>query len=372
MEDPIARLQEDAHLVAPIASDSAVIDAAVGKVHPGTLLACSTVEMLRSLHIDDIVERMHVVQLPMRVKFRGITTREAVLIEGPHGWGEFAPFQEYSAEEASWWLAAGLESAFQPALPPQRQWVDINATIPAVAPEEVPGILARFPGCRTIKVKVAEPGDTLNDDIARVEAVRAARPGAQIRIDANHGYSVEDAALIIRELAPLDYAEQPVADIDDLARLTRMLRAEGVPARVAADESIRRAEDPLALAASDAVDCAVLKIAPLGGVRRTLALSRKLGFDITLASALDTAVGIGVGAVAATYLPPVACGLGTGSLFVDDVVAPVTLSEGAYPAAYVVPEAERLAALRAPAACRQWWLTHLRESFDALRLRLQA
>ena len=57
--------------------------------------------------LDEVLAAAHVVRVPLRVRFRGIEAREAVLLDGPAGWGEFAPFTEYADPEASRWLAAG-------------------------------------------------------------------------------------------------------------------------------------------------------------------------------------------------------------------------------------------------------------------------
>src|SRR5215475_7693966 len=173
----------------------------------------------------------------MRVRYRGITVREVALIEGPAGWGEFGAFLEYEPPEAAHWLAAGIEAAYQPSRQVHRDRIPINATVPAVAADEVPDLLARFPGVRTAKVKVAEPGQSLADDVARVNTVRALVP--TVRVDANGGWSVEEAVAAADALTadgPLEYLEQPCATVDELAELRRLT---DVP--IAADESIRKA-----------------------------------------------------------------------------------------------------------------------------------
>lgn len=218
--------------------------------------------------LDDVLDRAHVVSLPMRVRFRGVDTREALLIDGPAGWGEFAPFLEYGDDEAASWLASALESAYEGLPPLPCEVVEVNATVPAVSADDVAGILDRFPGCRVVKVKVAEPGQSLRDDVARIDTVRAACPDALIRVDANRGWNVEQAIEASRVLGPLDYMEQPCAT---LAELAEVRRRAGVC--VAADESIRRADDPYRVAREGAADVAVIKVAPLGGVRRVCELA---------------------------------------------------------------------------------------------------
>lgn len=323
--------------------------------------------------LDDLIARSHVVALPMRARFRGITTREALLIEGPRGWGEWAPFPEYEDAEAATWLRGALESAYAGLPPAHAESVEVNATIPAVEPGRVPGLLARYPGCTTVKVKVAERGQRLAEDVARVEAVRAAIPDARVRVDANRGWTVDQALKAARALGPLDYMEQPCATVEELAELRAGLRAAGIPARVAADESIRRVRDPYRVADLMAADVAVLKVAPLGGVRRLLGIAGHLResrarMGATVASALDTAVGMNAGLVAASCLPePQApAGLATQSLFVEDVAAPRALVGGRLSTAPVAPERERLESLAAPARRRAWWIERLSRCWDHL------
>ena len=329
---------------------------------------------------EEIAERSHVVSLPMRVKFRGITTREALLIDGPAGWGEFSPFNEYLPAEAATWLASGIEAAWNGFPPLQRDQVAINATIPAVGPEKVAEILERNPGVGTVKVKVAEPGQTLEDDIARVKAVRTVLPNARIRVDANGGWTVDQAYVAAQSLAPVDYLEQPCATVEELAQLRQRLQRSGMFVRVAADEAIRRADDPYRVVELQAADVAVVKVAPLGGVRRTLEIAghlRKNFMDITVASALDTAVGLNAGLAAIAALPPVtdddgfdvppaAAGLGTSSLFIEDVAPPRKLIDGFLPTAPITPTTERLEELAAPADRKDWWLRRLQECWQVL------
>ena len=317
-----------------------------------------------SVALDDVLDRLHVVSLPMRVRFRGITTRELALIDGPTGWGEFGAFLEYGDAEAAHWLAAALDSAYRMPPPPLRDRIDVNATIPAVPAAEVPEILARFPGARTAKVKVAEPGQTLDDDVARVDAVRAVIP--TVRVDANGAWTVEqatEAAAALTASGPLEYLEQPCATVDELAQVRRRV---DVP--VAADESIRKAGDPLAVVRAGAADIAVLKVAPLGGISALLTIAEQIDIPIVVSSALDSAVGIAIGLSAASALPQLkhACGLGTGRLFVEDVTEPVAAVDGYLPVGPVVPDPARLQALAAPPQRRQWWIDRVRACYSVL------
>lgn len=313
--------------------------------------------------LDELIDRLHVVALPMRVRFRGITVREAALIDGPVGWGEFGAFLEYPPPEAAHWLASGVESAYGAMPSTRRDRIPINATVPAVAPAQVPEVLARFPGATTAKVKVAEPGQTLADDVARVEAVRAVMP--TVRVDANGGWSVEQAVAAAGALTadgPLEYIEQPCRTVAELAEVRRRV---SVP--IAADESIRKASDPLAVVRAGAADIAVLKVAPLGGIAAMLRIAAEIDVPVVVSSALDSAVGIAAGLAAAAALPVLhhACGLGTGGLFVTDV-ADLRPVDGHLPVGPVTPDPARLTALAAPADRRDWWIARVRDCYPLL------
>ncbi len=317
--------------------------------------------------LEQLLDGLRVVALPMRVRFRGITTREVALIEGPAGWGEFGAFVEYGPPEAAHWLASAIEGAYREPPPLLRDRIPINATVPAVAAAQVAEVLARFPGARTAKVKVAEPGQTLADDVDRVNAVRERVP--TVRVDANGGWSVDEAARAAAALTadgPLEYLEQPCATVDELAALRRHPGMPDVP--IAADESIRKAEDPLAVVRARAADIAVLKVAPLGGVSALLAIAAQIDIPVVVSSALDSAVGIGQGLTAAAALPHLghACGLGTGGLFAEDVAETAAPVDGNLSVGPVTPDPARLRALAAPPRRRQWWIDRVRDCYPLL------
>jgi o-succinylbenzoate synthase len=266
--------------------------------------------------------------IPMPVRFRGITVREGALIEGPEGWGEFSPFAEYGPRESARWLASALEAATAGWPAPVRDLVPVNVTVPAVSAGRAHEIAASS-GCRTAKVKVAERGRPDADDVARVEAVRdALGPDGKVRIDVNGRWDVAHATRMLAELDRfgLEYAEQPCATLGEMAKLRRAVR---VP--LAADESIRRAEDPLRVRAAGAADIVILKVQPLGGVRAALRIAEACGLPVVVSSAVDSSVGLAAGLALAAALPelPYACGLGTMSLLTGDVTAaPLVPVEG--------------------------------------------
>ncbi|RYI99152.1 MAG: O-succinylbenzoate synthase, partial [Actinomycetales bacterium] len=255
---------------------------------------------------------MRVYSLPMRTRFRGITVREGVLIHGPAGWGEWSPFLEYDDEVAEPWLRCAEEAAAGEWPAPLRDTVPVNVTVPAVDAERAHAIVVAG-GCRTAKVKVAEPGQSPADDEARLEAVRdALGPGGRVRIDVNGLWDLATALARIpvldRAAGGLEYVEQPCASVEELAAVRR---AVDVP--IAADESIRRAADPYRVRDLEAADVAVLKVQPLGGVRACLRIAEDIGLPVVVSSALETSVGIAAGVALAAALPelPYACGLAT-------------------------------------------------------------
>ncbi|SFW61386.1 o-succinylbenzoate synthase [Amycolatopsis australiensis] len=265
---------------------------------------------------------MKVYAIPLRNRFRGITVREGVLLPGPAGWGEFCPFADYSDAGSVPWLQAAREASEAGWPAPVRDRVEVNTTVPVVSPEKAYE-LVRASGCRTAKVKVADPRSALADDCERVAAVRdALGPSGAVRVDANMAWDVDTAVRAITDLdkaaGGLEYAEQPCPTIDDLAAVRRR-----VSVRIAADESIRRAEDPLKVAVAGAADVAVLKVAPLGGVRRALEVAQACGLPCVVSSAVETSVGLAAGLALAGALPELdfACGLGTLSLLEGDVCA---------------------------------------------------
>lgn len=301
--------------------------------------------------------------VPMTTRFRGITVREGVLLEGPGGWGEWSPFLEYAPAVAEPWLRCAEEAAAGDWPTPLRDRVPVNVTVPAVRPERAHAIVAAS-GCRTAKVKVAEPGQAEGEDDARLEAVRdALGPDGHVRIDVNGLWDVDTALrrlpALERAAGGLEYVEQPVARVEDLAVVRRR---QHVP--VAADESIRRAADPYRVRDLEAADVAVLKVQPLGGVRACLRIAEDIGLPVVVSSALETSVGIAAGVALAAALPELshACGLATVSLLTDDLaVEPLLPVDGALPVARPAVDPAALERLRAEPERVAHWEARLAE-----------
>ena len=318
-----------------------------------------------------------VVSLPMVTRFRGITTRESMLVKGPAGWAEFSPFLEYDTAEAARWLRAAVESAFLKFPAPVRDTVPLNGTVPACPAAQVPAVLARYDGVGTVKVKVAEHGiASIDDDLARVRAVMGADSQLRIRLDANAAWSLADTRAALEAFAGLpglldrlDYVEQPVAAVEDLARVRTELAAKDLPIRIAADESIRKAEDPLRVAQLGAADHIIVKVQPLGGIRAAAAVVEQSGLSATVSSALDTSVGLSAGAALAAHLPcEYAAGLGTSSLFSEDVAdPPLRAHRGVLPTGRVSPDPGAVLRLQAAPDRQEWWMRRLQACWEHLR-----
>lgn len=288
-------------------------------------------EIAASREAADAVARALPFRVPLSAQFRSMRFREGLLIEGPQGWGEFSPFQDYDTKRSALWLLAALESAFFAWPEPVRGEVPSNAILPEVDVPTTARLAAaavQESGCRTIKVKVANKGEGLADDLARVGAIRKVLDDllgsgvGRIRIDANGRWDADEARRALEQLARLgiEYVEQPCRSADEM----RVVKAEGVCA-VAADEAIRI--DAEIDSVAEFADVAILKVAPLGGIRRTLALAEGIPLPIVISGSMDTSIGLSASVAAAAALPdlPLDCGLGTGALLAADVTRTTVL-----------------------------------------------
>jgi O-succinylbenzoate synthase len=277
----------------------------------------------------ELLSTMRVVALPMKTGFRGITVREVALFKGEYGWGEFSPFLEYGDLESSMWLASAIEAATQPRPPRLRSSIQVNGTIPSTNDKKsIDELVASYPGVTTYKVKV---GENLSEDIARLARIRSLGRKVNIRIDVNGLWSVEQALTNLyafyENVGPFEYVEQPCATLDEMRELKSKIH---IPLKIAADEVIRKAEDPFAIDLKGAADIVMLKVQPLGGITRSLAIAEHHGLPAVVSSALESAVGISYGLELAAALPKLNydCGLATGSLISDDL-ARLAIVDGA-------------------------------------------
>lgn len=289
---------------------------------------------------------LHPVRIPMRYRFRRVDHREAVLIRGPRGWGEFSPFPDYPPEVTTRWLAAALELACTDLPKPERQTIPVNVTIPAVDPQTATALVLES-GATTAKVKIGGPGDEEAADEARVGAVRdALGPGGGLRVDVNALWDVDTATERLERLDRFDlqYAEQPVATIDEMVELRRRVQ---VP--IAADELVRQSPHPLQVIEAGGADILVVKVQPMGGVARVLDLAGRAGIPVVISSAVETSIGMYGGLLAAALLDelPFACGLGTVSLIEGDpTLTPLVPNNGVLEVRRPEPDPELLARWR--------------------------
>jgi len=305
-----------------------------------------------------LLETLRVVALPMKTNFRGVTVREVALIQGEYGWGEFSPFLEYDDAESAPWLACAIEAATQPKPKLFRTEVTVNGTIPALNDrEELERVVNSFPGVTTFKVKV---GSNASEDIARINVLRSLRPNAKLRIDANGLLSVEQAVSLLQLVGDIEYIEQPCATVEELRELKKR-----IDVKIVGDELLRKARDPFAIDLSGAVDYLMLKVQPLGGIKRAHQLAQHHKLPVVVSSALESAVGINYGLTLAASFEDMNfdCGLGTGSLLAKNV-AQLPIVDGKIQISDVVPNLE---GLDVSADRYEWWKNRIMRTAELLK-----
>lgn len=312
--------------------------------------------------LSEVLASLKVVRLPMRTRFRGIDHREVALFEGPCGWGEFSPFLEYGSEESAWWLRAGLEAAYEASSPLLRDQIEINATLPELdEASEIEAVLALYPGAKTVKIKVSEDVERSR---VRIATIREISPSIKIRLDVNGGWSADQAVAFLEPISEgIEYVEQPCATIEELRELKRR-----IDVKVAADEVVRKSEDPFDIDLVGAADLLVLKVSPLGGIKRSLQIAAHHKLPAVVSSALESGVGIAHGLRLAASIPDYhrASGLGTGVLFTDDVVK-LRIEDGRMRVSGIAT-LDRLALDRLAVESDRfkWWQNRVRASYEVL------
>jgi O-succinylbenzoate synthase len=307
---------------------------------------------------QQLLDTLRVIALPMKTKFRGITVREVALIKGPHGWGEFSPFLEYDDAESASWLASAIEAATTPKPKLYRTSVAINGTIPALnEPADLKGVVDSFPGVKTFKVKV---GNDLAEDLARVNVIRNLQPQAKIRIDVNGLWSVDQAEAFLSAVGDIEYVEQPCATIEELRELKSRTSV-----KIVGDEVLRKAADPFAIDFTGAIDYLMLKVQPLGGIKRAHALAEHHNLPVVVSSALESAIGINYGLTLAASFETMNfnCGLGTGSLLAADV-AHLPIVDGKIEITEFEPQ---LAGLDVASDRFEWWKNRIMRTAELLQ-----
>ena len=313
---------------------------------------------------QQLLDTLRVIALPMKTKFRGITVREVALIKGPHGWGEFSPFLEYDDSESAPWLVSAIEAATTPKPELYRTSVAINGTIPALNDKKkIEELVNSFPGVETFKVKV---GQNLSEDVARLAMIRVLRPKAKLRVDVNGLWSVEDALRNLytyyENIGLLEYVEQPCATLEELRELKSKIK---IPVKIVGDEVLRKAADPFAIDLTGAIDYLMLKVQPLGGIKRAHAIAEHHNLPVVVSSALESAVGINYGLTLAASFEEMNfdCGLGTGSLLAADV-AHLPIVDGKIEITEFEPQ---LAGLDVASDRFEWWKNRIMRTAELLQ-----
>ena len=308
-----------------------------------------------------------------------------MLIAGPQGFGEFAPFDDYPDWAAGRWLGCAIEAAFGQWPAAVHSEVSSNAIIPDAPLDEALAMVRTAVaelGCTVLKVKVG--GDPA-DDVARIERIVAALDAelghgqGALRVDVNGAWDAATAITALRAIAEaadgrLEYAEQPCANLDDLA-----LVRERAGVRIAVDEPVRRAIDPhdpvLVRAVRDSADVLVLKAAPLGGVRAALDVAAGYRLPVVVSGSLDSSVGLAPSIALAAALPDDRpSGLATGALLATDLVESPTLPvHGRITVGRRWPDPDCLALARSRLDPErvQWWQRRLLAAWTAAGARQQ-
>ena len=306
---------------------------------------------------QQLLDSLRVIALPMKTKFRGVTVREVALFKGEHGWGEFSPFLEYDDQECAPWLTCAIEAATAPKPHLFRTQIAVNGTIPAINNQsDLERIVHSFPGVKTFKVKV---GTDVSEDLQRIENVRNLSPHAAIRIDVNGLWSVDEAEMFINSVGEIQYVEQPCATIEELRELKKR-----VDVKIVGDEVLRKADDPFKVDLSGAIDYLMLKVQPLGGIKRAHRLAEHHNLPVVVSSALESAVGINYGLILAASFEDMSfdCGLGTGSLLANDV-AQLPIVDGKIQISDVNPV---LDGLDVSADRFEWWKNRIMRTAELL------
>jgi O-succinylbenzoate synthase len=307
---------------------------------------------------QQLLDSLRVVALPTKTNFRGVTVREVALFKGEQGWAEFSPFVEYEDQECAPWLACAIEAATVARPHLYRTHVAVNGTIPALNDEaDLERIVNSFPGVKTFKVKV---GTDASDDLHRLDVIRTLRPNAAIRIDVNGLWSVDEAEKFLNSVGEIEYAEQPCATIEELRELKQR-----VDVKIVGDEVLRKSANPFDVDLNGAIDYLMLKVQPLGGIKRAHALAEHHKLPVVISSALESAIGINYGLVLAASFEELQfdCGLGTGSLLAKNV-AELPIIDGKIEISDVNPV---LDGLDVSADRFDWWKNRIMRTAELLK-----
>ena len=223
--------------------------------------------------------------------------------------------------------------------------------------QDLERVINSFPGVKTFKVKV---GTDVSEDLHRLELVRTLRPNTTIRVDINGLLSVDEAEKFVNSIGDVEYVEQPCATIEELRELKKR-----VDVKIVGDEVLRKAKDPFSVDLSDAVDYLMLKVQPLGGIKRAHKLAEHHNLPVVVSSALESAVGINYGLILAASFEGMGfdCGLGTGSLLAKNV-AELPIVDGKIAISDVTPNFD---GLDVSADRYEWWKNRIMRTAELLK-----
>ena len=307
---------------------------------------------------QQLLDTLRVVALPTKTNFRGVTVREVALFQGSQGWAEFSPFVEYDDQECAAWLACAIEAATIPKPHLYRTHIAVNGTIPALNDQaDLERIVNSFPGVNCFKVKV---GSDVSDDLHRLEVIRTLRPNAKIRIDVNGLWNVDEAEMFLNSVGEIEYVEQPCATIEELRELKKR-----IDVKIVGDEVLRKSKTPFEVDLSDAIDFLMLKVQPLGGIKKAHALAVHHNLPVVVSSALESAVGINYGLILAASFENMNfdCGLGTGSLLAKNV-AELPIVDGKIEISDVKPAFD---GLDVSADRFEWWKNRIMRTAELIK-----
>ena len=160
-------------------------------------------------------------------------------------------------------------------------------TIGIDEPEAMAAIARQIADYPVIKLKLGS-----DDDEARVRAVREARPDAKLRVDANAGWTTEQATEHLRwlERYDLELIEQPLPR-DQIEQMGQVQRRTSIP--VVADESVQTMEDVERLGAAGVrgINLKLMKVGGLAPAIRILRRARELNMKVMLGCMIETSLG---------------------------------------------------------------------------------
>jgi O-succinylbenzoate synthase len=141
-----------------------------------------------------------------------------------------------------------------------------------------------------------------------------------------------------------------------------------VDVKIAGDEVLRKAKDPFAISLDGAIDILMLKVSPLGGIKRAMDLTSHHKLPVVISSALESAIGISYGLALAARVPKLdyACGLGTSALFKQDV-SDIPIVNGAMKATNYPIDLERIERFELKGERLEWWRNRISRVWNLRR-----